>query len=186
VDLEIGKLFEQDEEHVLEELGYDLDLPEDRPAWARHEGPAERIALLNLASLVFFTDYVARLEGLKDTNHALGRTRFKNLPFRETSIWLPVPLEHPLDEASPDRPIFIGSALDLLEDLAEIQRRSDLGLGAVPKAYDDMRANFEEFAGLPSFRLDDDRDTIRWVWRGLRDGAELAVRVGAPMCCLAA
>ncbi len=185
IDLEVGKLSEDDEEYVLGELGYDLDRADTCPAWTRYEGPTVRIALLNLASLVYFTDYVARLDGFKDTTRALGRTRFRNLPVWEKSIWLPGPLEKRPRDANPDRPVFIASSLELLADLAEIQRRSELALGAVPKAYDDMRADFDAFAGLLSFRLEDERDTIRWVWQGLRDGAELAIRSGAPMCCFA-
>lgn len=186
IDLEIGKLSEFDEEHVLEELGYDVESADAHPAWSRYERPTVRIALLNLASLVCFTDYVARLDKFKDPARALGRAHSKNLPVWETSIWLPERLEKRPQDADSDCPIFIGSSLDLLADLTEIQGRSELALGTVPKAYHDMRADFDAFAGLLSFNLEDERDTIRWVWQGLRDGAELAIKSGAPMCCYAA
>jgi hypothetical protein len=142
-----------------------------------------QLSLLNLASLVFFTDYVARLEGFKDSSRALGKIRFKNLPLWETSVWLPTRL-NVVPEPRPGYPVFIGSAVTLLEELTEIQRASDLELGGAPEGYDRMRADLSAFYSSP-FRLADERDIHRWVWRGLRDAAEAAAQMGAPGCCFA-
>ncbi len=182
VVLVIGNLHTADEEYVLEQMGFDLEDDSDvePPAWARYDGRVEEITLLNLATLVFFTNYVLQLQGLTDRKRS--RSRFKNLPEWETNVWLPTPLDfRPPDPR--DRGIFIGSALDLRDELDEIRRLSDLGLGELPPGYEDMRAGH----ALPvSFKLAEDRDCIRWVWRGLWDGADLAVRNTAPMSCFAA
>lgn len=187
VEVVVGRMPEDLEQHVLEELGFDLDLIEDGestpPEWARYDGPGVQLSLLNLASLVFFTDYVARLEGFKDSSRALGKMRFKNLPLWETSVWLPTRLNI-VPEPRPSYPVFIGSAVTLLEELTEIQRASDLELGGAPEGYDRMRADLSAFCSSP-FRLADERDIHRWVWRGLRDGAEAAAQMGAPVCCFA-
>jgi len=182
VEVVVGKLPEDLEQHVLEELGFDLDSIEDGestpPEWTRYEGPEVRLSLLNLASLVHFTDHVARLEGFKDSGRALGRMRFKNLPLWETSVWLPTRL-NVLPTPRPVSATFIGSAVALLEELGEIQRASDLELGSAPEGNDRMRADSSAFRVTP-FRLADDRDIHRWVRRGLWDGAEAAVKLGAP------
>jgi hypothetical protein len=182
VALVIGNLHPGDEEYVLGQMGLDLEDESDveRPAWARYDGRVEEIALLNLATVVFFTNYVFQLQGL--THRERSRSRFKNLPEWENNIWLPTALDfRPRDPL--DRGIFIGSALALRDELTEIRRLSDLELGAIPPGYEGMRAG----QTLPdSFRLTDDRDCVRWVWRGLWDGADLAVRSVAPMSCFAA
>lgn len=187
VEVVVGRLPEDLEQHVLEELGFDLDSIEAGesapPEWARYAGPGEQISLLNLASLVFFTDYVARLEGFKDSGRALGKMRFKNLPLWETSVWLPTRLKA-LPEPRSSYPVFIGSAVTLLEELSEIRRASDLGLGDAPEGYDRMRGDLSAFCSSP-FQVADERDIHRWIWRGLRDAAEAAVKLGAPVCCFA-
>lgn len=179
VDLAIGTLPPDLEEAALEKeerLGVPHMLE-----WERYAGPTEEIGLLNLASIVFFTDYVASLEGRSqwDGPH---ESRFKNLPSWETNIWLPGRFEAS-DEVGDDY-TFLGSCAALLDELTEIQRTSKLSLGVViPDRYREMRADFRAYCRSslePSTPVADD-DVIRWIWQGLWDGAEMAVRKRAPM-----
>ena len=87
VELIIGKLPDELEEAAtaaLDELGIARSTE-----WLRYDGPVQQLSLLNLASVTLFNDHVARLEGFKNSVGAEVRSRFKNLPYWETSIWLP-------------------------------------------------------------------------------------------------
>jgi hypothetical protein len=182
VDLSIGKLPDELEETALAQL-------EERglshlTEWQQYDGATEEINLLNLASVVFFTDYVAELEG-HDGWEGSEKSRFKNLPNFREHIWLPARFKAS-PEGVPGDSTFLGSCPNLLDELAEIQRLSTLSLATVPVAYLDMRKDLRAFyrASLTSSSTVPDDDIIRWIWRGLWEGAELAIRNGAPMLCL--
>jgi hypothetical protein len=163
-----------------------LKLPA-QASWETFSGPEESFSLLNLASVVALTDHVASLEGLTDSANALGRTRFVNLPWWMTCIWLPVQFHVPAEPVVHygDDPIFVGSCAGLLEDLAAVRDLSNLSLGESPPGYAEMRRDYEAFLGdWRTFELKDERDVIRWVWRGLHDAAELALQRGCAMTAL--
>jgi len=82
-----------------------------------------------------------------------------------------------------DWPVFLGSCQGLLTDLNEIQRLSDVDLGNTPEGYDKMRADYGVFF-RSGFELSDDRSIVKWVWKGLHEGADLSLRSTAPMLCM--
>src|SRR5882762_6525596 len=102
--------------------------------WRQFTGQATEISIFNLASVCLFTDHVAKLEGFADSGDAMERTRFRNLPWWLTSVWLPVLFQPPLEPAinMGGDPVFLGSSQGLVADLVEIQKVSDMSLGTVP------------------------------------------------------
>jgi len=180
MDLTIGRLSEEMEEGAVAALAR-LGVS-DAEAWQQAPEHIATISLLNLASVCFFTDHVAKLEGFADSAAALECTRFINLPWWQMSVWLPLAFQPPPEPAmkSDGWPVFLGSCQGLLADLAEIQKLSDSGLGAMPEGYEMMRADYGAFMRT-RFELSDDRSIIQWVWRALRDGAELAMSRSSPM-----
>lgn len=150
-------------------------------AWRQYAGQPAEISIFNLASVCFFTDHVAKLEGFVDSGKAMERTRFRNLPWWLLSVWLPVLFQPPPEPAIDmgGDPVFLGSAQGLLADLIEVQKVSDMGLGTVPDGYDKMRADYRAFM-RSGFQLSDERIILQWVWKGLHDGATLAAK-GSPL-----
>jgi len=179
MDLEIGRLDQELEDSVaagLERIGVPASADWRRPVHST------TISLLNLASVCLFTDYVARLEGFANSAAALGHTRFQHLPLWQMSIWLPVLFQPPREPtiSTEGWPVFLGSCQCLLAELAEIQQLSEMELGATPDGYEAMRADYIAFV-RSGFALRDDRSIIQWIWRGLHDGAELAIRDSVPL-----
>lgn len=153
----------------------------DTGHWRDFSGPPTHISLLNLASLVFFLDYAARLEGLPNAA-AVKQPKLRNIPWWcQINIWLPLEFRPPGAPAleMDGEPILLGSVQGLLADLAEIQKRSDLDLGTIPDGYLTMRSDYRAFM-RSGFCLKDDRSLVQWIWLGLHDGAQLALR-GAPL-----
>lgn len=138
------------------------------------------ISLLNLASVCSFLDYVAGSEGFRDSGEGMEGTRFRNLPWWEESVWLPVAIDPPPEPHDPSEPLFVGSSPGLLAELASIRTMSRLDLGAIPDGYLEMRNDFKAFS-RSSFELAGRDAVIRRVWRGLNDAAEIAVRNAAPL-----
>jgi hypothetical protein len=68
----------------------------------------------------------------------------------------------------------------LLADLAEVQKISDMALGTIPDGYDEMRRDLRAWL-RSDFELRDERAIIQWVWRGLHEGAEAAIRTGSAL-----
>ena len=132
------------------------------------------IDLLNLASVGLFLEHVAKIEGFTDTNVALDQTRFRQLPWWDFSIWLPISFAPPtlLDDGG--FPIFLGSCHALLADLEEVNKLSSLQLGKAPRGYDAMRADIKKFY-RSSFELDDEASIIQWIWKAIYDGAQIAI-----------
>jgi hypothetical protein len=180
MDLTIGKLPEEMQKGAIAALAR-LRVS-DTKAWQQAPEDIATISLLKLASVVLFTDHVAKLEGFADSTVALEQTRFRNLPWWQMSVWLPIAFQPPPEPAmkSGGWPVFLGSCQGLLADLAEIQKLSDCSLGATPDGYEMMRADVDAFMWSP-FELSDDRSVIQWVWKGLHDSAELAISRLSPI-----
>ncbi len=182
-DLFVGRLDEFDAvqvESVAKRLGIGVSA-----AWRDCANGIASISVMNVASLSLFNQYAAGLEGLAGAD-AMGRTRFLNLPWWLASLWLPLSFEPLREPLSRDDPVFVGSCQQLLAELTEIRRLSTLDLGSVPDEYHVMRANYAEWwKGLldPNHAQEpySEADTIRWIWRGLHDGAQLAVQHDAPL-----
>jgi hypothetical protein len=161
---------------ALERLG----IP-DSSAWQFCAPKIAAFNLFNLATIVSFLDYVAKLEGFESSSKALEHTRFRNLPWWEMSIWLPLPFQPPPDLVIQDSGyLFLGSSHGLLTELAEIQRLSDLGLGAIPPGYEHMLADDDVF-WQTDFSESSHTTFIQWIWRGLHDAAELSIVKSAPI-----
>ena len=65
--------------------------------------------------------------------------------------------------------------------MEELKRTSPLQLGEVVSQYSDMRTDFLKFV-RSDVKLDlSTKDCVRWVWRALRDGAELAMAQNAVL-----
>jgi hypothetical protein len=125
------------------------------------------------------------LEGYADENAGLaagadGKLKWKNLPWWDNSLWLPREFGNPggLDDVPT---FFIGSCQGLVAELDELKRISALRLGEVPTAYSDMRKDFLQFVRSDRELDLSAEDGIRWVWRALREGAELAIAQDAAL-----
>jgi hypothetical protein len=180
MELSIGKLPEKLKNATVSAA---KSLGVESPPVGQNTEKVATINLLNLPSLCLFLDHVAKIEGFKNSNQALKSTRLKNLPWWETSIWLPLPFE-PRPEPTIDSlgsRSFLGSCQGLIAELEDIQRKSDLDLGTTPPGYEEMRADPEKVQHSAFDLPSDNRAAIQWVWKGLYDGAQLALRNSAPM-----
>src|SRR5678816_2332975 len=83
----------------------------DSASWRTVAGQPTSIQIFNLASVVLFTDHVAKLEGFADSGAALECTKFLHLPWWQTSVWLPVAFDPPKDPVIDlgGWPAFLGS-----------------------------------------------------------------------------
>lgn len=143
-------------------------------------GPDEETVLcsLNSASFVLFLNHVSALDGYADSQAAFaafqsGDSKFRNMPWWDDSIWLP--FEFPgVGTIESNFPTFVGSCPALLRELETIKHLSQLGLGDKPPGYEQMRADILAFYKGVHVQLDE-ADTIRWIWRVLYDGAEIAM-----------
>ena len=144
------------------------------------QGPGEETALcfLNGASVVLFLDYASALGGYPDRDSAYaafqrGDSKFGSLPWWDNSIWLPFEFTRG-GTMKHDPTTFVGSCSVLLKELQTIRQLSREGLGAKPRGYEEMRKDITAFYKDTQFQLDD-ADTIRWIWRALYDGVEIAM-----------
>jgi hypothetical protein len=144
------------------------------------QGPGEETALcfLNGASVVLFLDYASALGGYPDRDSAYaafqrGDSKFGSLPWWDNSIWLPFEFTRG-GTMKNDPTTFVGSCSVLLKELQTIRQLSREGLGAKPRGYEEMRKDITAFYKDTQFQLDD-ADTIRWIWRALYDGVEIAM-----------
>ena len=126
-----------------------------------------------------FLRHTVQLEGFADENAGFaagadGKLKGKNFPWWDNALWLPLEFGDPgaLDD---DPTFFVGSCQTLIAELDELKRTSPLRLGEVVPAYSDMRADFLKFVRSDTELDLRTEDCVRWVWRALRDGAELAV-----------
>ena len=173
MDLYIGRLDEDTEEEVAEAA------PDIGTAWRVSAAEIGCINLLNLASVVAFLAHATELEGLDGVATGATDSRFKNLPWWEFCVWLPVELGPARLELLSDSAL-LGSAYALRRELDELRALSPLHLGTIPRGYAEMRADGLRFART-EFATDDVTATIQWVWLGLRDAAGLAIEHTAPI-----
>jgi len=151
----------------------------DLNAWLATPDVVTELCFLNGASVMMLLRHALELEGWTNEREGCaagedGRVKARNLPWWDDSIWLPLEFDKPgtLEDRST---FFVGSCQQLIVELEEMRHTSSLRLGEVVPEYTDMRTDFLNFVrSNPDLALSDD-DTIRWMWRALRDGAELAI-----------
>lgn len=182
MDLTVGKLpddLEKSASAAIKSLGI-----VSSDAWRHCGTDLATISLFKLSSVVLFLRHVAKLESLDNTIDPVDQTRFRQLPWWEQSIWLPIPFDRPLNpEMQSDLwPTFLGSSQRLLADLAEVRTLSDAELGVTPPHYELMRRDDPQF-WQTDLQLTE-YNVIQWVWKGLSDAAELSVRESAPILAL--
>lgn len=173
MDLTVGKLGDALEDMASEGCAkLNLRFADE---WRRIPENITTVSLLNLASVGLFLDHVRQLPGFSEA-------RFRNLPWWENSIWLPVeftPPEEPIIQEN-GWSIFLGSSRRLIAELEDIRGVSPVRLGNRPPGYDMMRSDLKGFY-RSEFSLTEDDIILQWVWRGLYDAAEIANREGAPI-----
>jgi hypothetical protein len=157
-----------------------LGIKRNLEKWLADPDDIVTICCLNGASVVEFLRHVAHCEGYADESAGFaafesGKSRYRNVPWWENSIWLPTDLAHS-GNLEDDSTTFVGSCVALLRELSELQSTSGLELGTVPEGYARMRADIRSFyRSTATFQLSD-VDCVRWVWLALRDGAEIAIK----------
>jgi hypothetical protein len=158
-----------------------LGVKHDLGKWLAAEHGEITICSLNGASVVEFLRHVVRCEGYFDerTGFAAGEngtSKYRNMPWWDDSVWLPIELEPGILEV--DAPFFVGSCTALLRELHDLQDISQIQLGSAPRGYEEMRADVRKFYrsihSSAAFQMTD-VDCLRWVWLALRDGADLAI-----------
>jgi hypothetical protein len=166
----------------LTELGVKHDLERWLAAGASQPEYETTILCGNSAWIIEFLRHVVRCEGYSDERAGIaagenGNSKYRNLPWWDDSVWLPIELEPATLEV--DAPFFLGSCTALLRELHDLQKTSQIQLGSAPQGYEEMRADirkfYRSFHSGGTFQLTD-ADCVRWVWLALRDGAELAIK----------
>ena len=145
------------------------------------EGLAD-IDTMNEASLGAFLDHTARLEGLPSANEAIEKSKWTHLPYWLQSVWLPIggagakPVVVNID----GMPTFIGTAGDLIANLTEIAKVSDVQFGVMPQYFDLMLSNPKAFYAM---KLDtfDEPTMLKWIWLACMMGAELSLKHNRPL-----
>jgi hypothetical protein len=145
---------------------------------------AENIAIidnLKLASVGFFLDHVAALEGIQ-REEGCDVSRFRHMPWWLFAAVLPVDFSPPKDPPNtPDGwPVFVGSSQRLLGELQEIQALSSMRLGEIPDGYRLAQEDPTTFFHS-GFEIKEDRAIHQWVWRALFDAATLSIEKHAPI-----
>ena len=161
---------------------------QDLEKWLAAEDDIAMICCLNLASVRVFLLHVAHCEGYSNGNAWFaawesGKSKYGNMPFWDTSIWLPVEIAP--GNLEDDSTVFVGSCLALLRELGELQKISQLHLGVAPKGYEEMRVDTREFYRSHGALQLDEADCVRWIWLALRDGAEMALKENTVLWALA-
>ena len=136
------------------------------------------ISLFNLASISCFINYVSELEGLQ-AQDAVTKTGFRNLPWWLESYWFPFDFAAPIVKSG----LFIGSSINLLNELARIRTMSRIDIATVPPGYAEMRADYTSWFNAPA--AEDDRlsgdDLLRWIWNALHESAQISIEQQAPI-----
>jgi hypothetical protein len=152
--------------------------------WLERPDTIAEISCLNGATVMEFLRHAVQLEGYADEDAgfaagAYGKLKGKNFPWWDNSLWLPLEFDDPgrLD----DDATFVGSCQTLIAELDELKRISPLQLGDVVSEYSDMRADFLKFVRSDTVLDLRAEDCVRWIWRALRDGAELAIAHNAAL-----
>ena len=176
MDLSIGRLissFDEAAARAFEQRG----LPY-APEWSKCAKNIATIDIFNLASIDLFLQYVSSIQNRSQL------IKFRQLPAHTYDVWLPFDFEPTSEPEISDGhwPVGLLSSPRLVSELDEIRRVSDLDLGEVPHEYQLMRNNHREFYKL-DVRLDD-RTLLQWIWKGLRDAAQLSLQHSAPVLSL--
>ena len=153
--------------------------------WLERPDTIAEISCLNGATVMEFLRHVVHLEGYADEGAGFaagecGKLKGKNFPWWDNSLWLPLGFDDPggLDD---DPTFFIGSCQGLIAELDELNATSPLRLGDVVTGYSEMRADFLKFVRSDTELDLRAEDCVRWIWRALRDGAELAIAHNAVL-----
>jgi hypothetical protein len=184
-DLIVGSAGLQDFEESIARFLSSRGLEAELATWLERPDTIAEISCLNSATVVEFLRHAVQLEGYADENAgfaagAYGKLKGKNFPWWDNSLWLPLGFDDPgrLDD---DPTFFVGSCQALIAELDELKRTSPLRLGDVVSAYSDMRADFQKFIRSDTELDLGTEDCVRWIWRALRDGAELAIAQNAAL-----
>jgi hypothetical protein len=184
-DLIVGSAGLQDFEGPIASFLSSRGLEARLAAWLERPDTIATIACLNGVAVMEFLRHAVLLEGYADEDTgfaagACGKLKWKNFPWWDNSLWLPLAFDHPgrLDD---DPTFFVGSCQGLIAELDELKRISPLQLGDVVTEYSDMRANFLKFIRSNTELDPRTEDCVRWIWRALRDGAELAIAQNAAL-----
>ena len=167
--------FEKSIRSFLSSRGLEVGLE----AWLERPDTIAEISCLNGATVMEFLRHAVQLEGYDDENAgysagADGKLKGKNFPWWDNSLWLPLDFDDS-GGLEDDPTFFIGSCQRLIAELEELKRSSPLRLGDVVPEYSDMRADFVKFIRSDTELDLAADDCVRWIWRALRDGAELAI-----------
>lgn len=163
-----------------------LGAKHDLKNWLAAERDEITISCLNGASVVEFLRHVVRCEGYSDELFGFaagesGKSKYRNMPWWDYSIWLPIELDRP-GNLEDDPTVFVGSCVALLRELHHLQEISQVQLGIAPEGYGKMRAEIQKFyQSGDTFQLTDEA-CVRWIWLALRDGAELAIKRNTVLC----
>jgi hypothetical protein len=182
-DLIVGAAGLQDFEKSIACFLSSRGLEAELAIWLERPDTIATISCLNGATVMEFLRHAVQLEGYADEDAgfaagACGKLKGKNFPWWDNSLWLPLGFDDP---GRPDDDLFVGSCQTLIAELDELKRTSPLQLGDVMSAYSDMRADFLKFVRSDTELDLRTEDCVRWIWRALRDGAELAIAQNAAL-----
>jgi hypothetical protein len=157
----------------------------DIKPWLNQPREIATISCLNGATVMEFLRHTVKLAGYGDEYEgyaagADGMLKERNFPWWDNSLWLPVEFDNP-SGLRDDPTYFIGSCQRLIVELDDMKRVSPLRLGEVAEAYFDMRDNFKKFTSSDQELNLLPEDCVRWVWKALKEGAEIAIANNAAL-----
>ena len=152
--------------------------------WASRPDTIVALSSLNSASVLEFLRHSIAVEGFVDEGAGFRAGEkgelLKNFPWWDNAVWLPIGFED-VGVLDDDATLFVGSCQSLISELDALNQKSPIKMDQIVPSYENMRADFESFVsdgdelGLPT------HEQICWVWRSLRDGAELAIKEDAVL-----
>ena len=153
--------------------------------WLERPDTIATISCLNAATVVEFLRHAVQLEGYADESAGLaagadGKLNGKNFPWWDNSLWLPLNFDDP-GGTQGFPPFFIGSCQQLITELDELKQISSLVFREIVPGYSGMRADFLKFVRSNTELGLSTEDCVRWIWRALRDGADLAIAQNAAL-----
>jgi hypothetical protein len=140
------------------------------------------IDTLNEASIVIFLEHTAKLEELSAVDEAIDKSRWRNLPYWQHSIWLPLKGRKlaPIVAQVSGWPCLVGTASGLLDDLKDIAAISPKTLAEKPKSFDLMLSDPKTYFAQSTNALSED-ETLCWIWHAYNFGAEQAIARSMPL-----
>jgi hypothetical protein len=157
----------------------------DLKPWFNNPNEIDAISCLNGATVMEFLRHTVHLAGYSDEDDgyaagADGKLKERNFPWWDNSLWLPIAFDDP-SGLSDDPTFFIGSCQRLIVELDEMKRISPLQLGEVVSNYFVMRDDLQKFMRSNQELNLKSEDCVRWVWKALREGAEVAISKNAAL-----